>query len=270
MTEKGREKPSSSLVIVSRRMLVAGIAGISLFSFGLGYFFGYGGSSANKMVRQVEADNKIGPSEERTVLDSSGKPTMVPPPATPGIIPKEPPLITRPNNEVASAPRIREELPKSSEEKKPDGSQPPEKKAMNIPEKNAVGAEKKPDADVSGIKSKDSGSGKAGKKDSVVMERKQQSMPAAKKPAHKPAFLKSRHAYAVQVGAFSDPAKAKRLQDQLSAKGYKASITAFSPASGKTLSRVRIGHYTTKKEAQELASDLKSQDMEGLVVYGSR
>jgi len=36
------------------------------------------------------------------------------------------------------------------------------------------------------------------------------------------------------------------------------------------LSSVRIGHYTTKKEAEELVSGLKSRGIEGIVVYGSR
>jgi hypothetical protein len=92
MKGKGSETSSSSLVIISRRVLVTVIAGISLFSFGLGYFFGYGGTSATKMVKHVEADSKIVASQERTVLDSTGKPTMVAPPVIPGAVPKEPPL----------------------------------------------------------------------------------------------------------------------------------------------------------------------------------
>ena len=81
MTEQGSESSSSSFVIVSRKVLIAGIVGISILSFGIGYLLGYGGTSANKLVKLVEADNKAIPSEERTVLDASGKPTMVPPPA---------------------------------------------------------------------------------------------------------------------------------------------------------------------------------------------
>ena len=46
MTENGSASHSSSLVIVSRRVLIAGIVGVSVFSFGLGYFLGFGGNSA--------------------------------------------------------------------------------------------------------------------------------------------------------------------------------------------------------------------------------
>jgi cell division septation protein DedD len=238
MKEKGNVSPSSSLVIVSRRMLIAGIAGTALFSFGLGYFFGYGGAVPNRIVKQVGADNKIVPSDERTVLDSSGKPTIVPPPAVPGIIPKETPTIPDRNNEAASAPKTHQE--------------------------------KRPDTDAPDIKSKDTGPGEGGEKDGIVKDTRKQSRPTAKKPTHKPVSSKGEHVYAVQVGAFSEPAKAKRLKDRLAEKGYKASITTLSSMSGKPLSSVRTGHYTTKKEAEELASDLKSQGIEGVVVYGSR
>ncbi len=237
MKEKGNESSSSSLVIVSKRMLIAGIAGTALFSFGLGYFFGYGGATPNRIVKQVEADNKVLLSDDRTVLDSSGKPTIAPPPAAPGIIPKATPLIPERKNEVASAPGTHRELPGSPEGKKPEDSQPPEKKA---------------------------------EKDVVVKGQKKQSTPTVKKPAHKPVSPKGEHVYAVQIGAFSEPAKAKRLKDQLSEKGYKAFITALAPVSGKTLSSVRIGHYATKKEAEKLASGLKGQGIEGVVVHGSR
>ena len=238
MKENGNESSSSSLVIVSRRMLIAGIAGAVLFSFGLGYFFGYGGAAPNHIVKQVETDKKIIPSDERTVLDSSGNPTIVPPPSAPSIVPKETTMIPERNKEAASAPKIHEE--------------------------------RQPDTDASDSKSKDIGSGKGGEKDKVVKENEEQSAPAAKNSVHKPVSSKNEHVYVVQVGAFSEPAKARRLKDQLSEKGYKAFITALTPVSGKTLSSVRIGHYTTRKEAEELVSGLKSRGIEGIVVYGSR
>jgi len=92
----------------------------------------------------------------------------------------------------------------------------------------------------------------------------------SKNSVHKHVSSKNEHVYAVQIGAFSEPSKARRLKDQLSEKGYKAFITALTPVSGKTLSSVRIGHYTTKKEAEELVSGLKSRGIEGIVVYGNR
>ena len=65
---------------------------------------------------------------------------------------------------------------------------------------------------------------------------------------HKPAYLKNRYVYAVQVGVFSDPVRAKRLKNQLSSKGYKSRIVVYSPESGETLSRVVMGHYIERKQ----------------------
>ena len=159
-------------------------------------------------------------------------------PAAPAIVPKETAMIPERNKETASATSNHDA--------------------------------KQPDADASNSKSKDIGSGKGAEKDKVVKENEKQSAPVAKNPEHKPVSSKNKHLYAVQVGAFSAPAKARRLKDQLSEKGYKAFITALTPESGKTLSSVRIGHYTTRKEAEELVSGLKKRGIEGIVVYGSR
>jgi|GEM_PF-1982894 cell division septation protein DedD len=238
MKENGNESSSSSLVIVSRRMLIAGIAGAALFSFGLGYFFGYGGATPNRIVKQVETDKKIIPSDELTVLDSSGKPTIVPPPAAPGIIPKETTIVLERNKETASAPKTHEG--------------------------------KQYNTEASNGNSKDIGSDKGGERDKVVKENEKQSAPVSNNSVHKHVSSKNEHVYAVQVGVFSEPSKARRLKDQLLEKGYKAFITALTPVSGKTLSSVRIGHYTTKKEAEELVSGLKSRGIKGIVVYGSR
>lgn len=270
MKEKGNEPSSSSLVIVSRKMLIAGVAVTALFSFGLGYFLGYGNTGTSRIVGRVEADNRVSPSEERTVLDSSGKPTIAPPVAAPGIIPKEPPLITRRDSEVPPAPIIHQELPKSSDEKKPESGQSLEKKSTGAPEHEVASAARKASANEAEIKSKHSSDSRVGKKQTLGGDMKDKPTPAVEKPEHKPRYPKGKAAYAVQVGAFSEPSNAKRVNDQLAAMGYKASITAFSTASGGTLSRVRMGHYTTKKEAEELALDLKGQGIAGVVVYGNR
>jgi cell division protein FtsN len=268
MKEKGKES-SSSLVIVSRRMLIAGIAGTALFSFGLGYFFGYGGSNSARIVNPVEADNRVGPSEERTVLDSSGNPTIVPPPATPGVIPKELPLVTRRNNEVASAPRIHQELPSGSEEKKPVGPIAQDSGKAAVPEKGPAVTEKTTSA-VPEDKGKEKEPENADGKDKAVKEKKGQPGRTAKKAGHKHAVAKGGHYYQVQVGSFSDQEKAKQLKKLLLTKGFKAHITTYSPSSGETMSRVRIGRYATKKEAEELLSGLKGMGFDGVVFYGSR
>jgi cell division protein FtsN len=289
---KGNDS-ESSLVIVSRRVLIAGIAGISIFSFGLGYFLGYGGTPANRLVKQVEADNKITPSEERTVLDSSGKPTMVPPPAMPGAVPKEPPLKPRP-----------EEMAK-------DGAKEGTKTVQNVPE--TAEKQKKPAETASGkedekalkndaVLSRDKGQSpaasenrngkKAGSKISAKPKEKQlpavvkkkkpasksdgtsdkksyrRKSTASKKPTATPVKARTPKTYELQVGAFEDPAKAESLRKDLSEKGYKASVATFSPRTGVTFSRVRLGPYKDKKEAEETHSALKTQGMEAIVIYG--
>jgi cell division protein FtsN len=75
----------------------------------------------------------------------------------------------------------------------------------------------------------------------------------------------SRKIYVLQVGAFQDPQKAVLLKKDLSAKGYTASITSIALESGKTFSRVRVGPYATKKEAETMQSHLKGRGIECVV-----
>ncbi len=272
MKEKGSEASSSSLVIVSRRMLIACIAGISLFSFGLGYFFGYGSSSTNKVVKQVEADNKIAASEERTVLDASGKPTMVAPQVIPSAVSKEPPL--KPGIDEGS-----KTLSKGSEEtekqKKLSGPPVPEKNSESLLKKEVAESEKKTEKST---EKKPEHKQKIGTNDkphkersqSVAKAKKREVPPPVKKLTAKWAKGNAQKVYALQVGAFQDPKKAERLKKDLGAKGYTVSITTVSSKSGKTFSRVRLGPYVTKKEAEEIQSNLKGQGMEGVVFPGAK
>jgi DedD protein len=272
MKEKGSEVSSSSLVIVSRRMLIACIAGISLFSFGLGYFFGYGSSSTNKMVKQVEADNKIATSEERTVLDASGKPTTVPPQVIPSAVPKEPPL--KPGLAEGS-----KTLLKGSEEaekqKKLSSTPMVEKNSESLLKKNTGESEKKTEKSTEkkperklNIGTDDRPHKERGP--SVAKARKLEVTPPVKKLTAKRAKGNAQKIYALQVGAFQDPKKAERLKRDLGAKGYTVSITTVSSKPGKTFSRVRLGPYTTKKEAEEIQANLKGQGMEGVVFPGAK
>ena len=65
MIKKVSER-SSAFVVISRKTLISGMAGIAVLSFAFGYFLGYGGPTSEKMVRHVQADNKAVPSEEKT------------------------------------------------------------------------------------------------------------------------------------------------------------------------------------------------------------
>ncbi|HMK55826.1 MAG TPA: SPOR domain-containing protein [Dissulfurispiraceae bacterium] len=261
MNGKGTQS-SSSLVIISRKMLIAGIAGTALFSFGLGYFFGYGGTSATRMVKQVEADNKIAPSEERTVLDSSGRPTIAPPSATPGIIPKEPPLVTRRSDSTALPPKPGDLQPNASAEKKPEVVEAPVKGEPTNSEKKAPDVRIKNKSDVVSRTGLESATDRSGKRDAESKDSMKQS---GRKHAPKGSVAGGRF-YTVQLGAFEDHGKAGALRKLLSKKGFKASITGYKSPEGETLSRVRIGHYATKREAEALFAGLKREGIEGVVI----
>jgi DedD protein len=297
---------SSAFVVVSRKTLLSGMAGIAVVSFGLGYFLAYGGPTSDKIVKHVEADNKIAPSEEKTVLDSSGKPTVVMPPTTPDAIPKEPvprtpeqpkadqtkvapkpadiqnkPVATPaavPSTAQTATPAAAnpaQKIPDTRGSGKADSqtAQEPVKPAPKpqsqmaqqsaprpVPEKQASVAarEEKKDADQPKIeieeKAKEKSRIKAGKKSrSRVSEKKHPS-----------------RLYALQVGAFVDVRKARRLKDDLDAKGYKTYIMTYSSEKGKKFSRVRIGPYETKEQASEIIQELKDNGLEGVIVPGHR
>jgi cell division protein FtsN len=268
MKGKGSETSSSSLVIISRRVLVTVIAGISLFSFGLGYFFGYGGTSATKMVKHVEADSKIVASDERTVLDSTGKPTMVAPTVIPGVVPKEPPLKQRIEEGTKTLPPASGEMEK---QKKPVDAPVPGNDSKSVLKKDTGESEKKIEKDT---EKKPENKPQGGINDKPRKERvlsvAKAKKPALKKPSVKTVKENTRKSYLLQVGAFQDPRKAERLRKDLSAKGYTVSVTIFSPKAGKTFSRVRLGPYATKKEAEEIHATLKGQGIEGVVFPGTK
>ncbi len=306
MIDRGRDT-SSSLVIISRKMLIGGVLAISLFSFGLGYFFGYGGTSADKVVKRVEADSKIAPSEERTVLDSSGKPTIVPPPAMPGLVPKETgpkpdrheapeavqqqkPAATQPSQQLTQKPSPQIPFPQMPEQTPAQNAKAQPQQEMQkktAPRGKEVSKKSDNDAGTTAAKSirngavvaknsDDNVSAPAPKKKSVKKEKahKNQSSKTGKSgkqvKKHPAATKKAENAYFIQAGAFADRSKAEKLKSELSAKGFKSTITTVSSAPGKPLFRVRLGPYTTKKDADEHASRLKEKGLGSIVVTGRR
>jgi len=281
MTEKGSESPSSPLVIVSRKVLIAGIVGISVFSFGLGYFLGYGGNTANRLVKHVEADNRAVPSEERTVLDASGKPTMVPPPAIPSSVPKEPPLKagTTARAGVTSDTPVssRNVTEAASQQKGPAETVPDGKDKKTAGQDKGERNEKKP---LQPADDKKADSNPADKR--ITAEAKKEpartaskssavkKIAVAKKAPASAGKARSKKAYELQAGAFEDRNKAERLKKDLEAKGYKSHIMPFTADKGKTFSRVRIGPYENRDKAVEALSELKSQGIEGIIIFGPR
>ena len=71
--------------------------------------------------------------------------------------------------------------------------------------------------------------------------------------------------YAVQVGAFRDLSTAERLRDRLIRRYGKAFIQNYNSGSG-LLYRVRVGPKTSLSQANELASELKHENLNGFVV----
>lgn len=66
--------------------------------------------------------------------------------------------------------------------------------------------------------------------------------------------------YSIQVGAFSEKARADRLAQGLKAKGYDAYIMTIT-IEGRRFHRVRVGRLATEAQAQELARKLREEDL---------
>ncbi len=72
--------------------------------------------------------------------------------------------------------------------------------------------------------------------------------------------------FAVQVGAFSQPANAERLQDTLRESGFEARVVAVVVGDTR-LSAVRVGEFAHEGDALELKGLLQQQmGLEGRVV----
>jgi len=85
---------------------------------------------------------------------------------------------------------------------------------------------------------------------------------AAEKPATKPSTTVSRGSgYSVQVAAYSHRPEADKLTATLTKRGYSARVDgSVAPF------RVRIGRYTTEKEAEDALKKIKASHMDGFVV----
>jgi len=82
---------------------------------------------------------------------------------------------------------------------------------------------------------------------------------APPKPAAKPKVVKpkkSTGAFTIQLGAFKERTKADQLDDQLRKGGYDS----FVLASAKDLYRVRVGRFSSRKEAKRVAARIKKSE----------
>jgi DedD protein len=71
--------------------------------------------------------------------------------------------------------------------------------------------------------------------------------------------------YFVQIGVFSDPDKVKQMQEKLSEKGLKSSDELIDTAKGKK-TRLRVGPFEAKKDAESAMEKIKSLGLTGVVV----
>ncbi|MEE8288665.1 MAG: SPOR domain-containing protein [Nitrosomonadaceae bacterium] len=72
--------------------------------------------------------------------------------------------------------------------------------------------------------------------------------------------------FVVQLGAFSDPAKAKYQQRSLTSNGIKRSYTETLMTNDKEVTRVRIGPFSSRKAAEEERKKLKKLGLDGVVM----
>ncbi len=71
--------------------------------------------------------------------------------------------------------------------------------------------------------------------------------------------------YFVQIGVFSDPEKVKQMQEKLSAKGLKSLDELIDTAKGKK-TRLRVGPFEAKKDAESAMDKIKSLGLTGMIV----
>jgi DedD protein len=273
----------SAFVVVSRKTIIISLIGTSLLSFASGYLLGYEGSPSDKLVTRVEADSKKVVSEEKTVLDASGKTKAAEPVVTPGVIPKE--LIPRPSVQNRQPPKQTAEQVKPEPEvgKSDEVGRPPQKtdavrdgkaSAEKPRTEQKIVVEKREDkAAPEKLKLREPQKAQAQGKKKHMKAGKPQAY-AKKKAVERLKGKRGRakalsgtteKRYSVQVGSFLDPQKAARLRQDLQGKGYTAHIVPPSAGGGK-YHKVRIGAYSIKADAEELLPKLRKTRLDCIVV----
>ncbi len=70
--------------------------------------------------------------------------------------------------------------------------------------------------------------------------------------------------FVVQLGAFSDPAKARQQQQSLTSNGINTYTENLHTAKGEVI-RVRVGPFSARGEAEEMREKLKKLGLDGVV-----
>jgi cell division protein FtsN len=98
-------------------------------------------------------------------------------------------------------------------------------------------------------------------KPSIVDPAKSPANPVAKPPVKVSAGTSRSAGYSVQVAAYKTRAEAEKLTASLTKRGYPARIDADA-----AYFRVRIGRYSTSKDAEDALKRIKAKQMDGFVV----
>ena len=98
-------------------------------------------------------------------------------------------------------------------------------------------------------------------KPSIVDPAKSPANPVAKPPVKVPAGTSRPAGYSVQVAAYKTRAEADKLTASLTKRGYSARVDADA-----AYFRVRIGRYSTSKDAEDALKRIKAKQMDGFVV----
>jgi len=114
----------------------------------------------------------------------------------------------------------------------------------------------------------------------VQQEQQKKSGPSAHESAEKPVVVgkspdpkvesggskvtDATDAFVVQLGAFSDPVKARQQQQGLVHKGTKAYTETLKTDKGE-ITRVRVGPFRTREEAEDAREKLKKLGLDGVV-----
>ncbi|HMF99951.1 MAG TPA: SPOR domain-containing protein [Gemmatimonadaceae bacterium] len=98
-------------------------------------------------------------------------------------------------------------------------------------------------------------------KPSIVDPAKSPANPVAKPTVKVPAGASRPAGYSVQVAAYKTRAEADKLTASLTKRGYPARVDADA-----AYFRVRIGRYSTSKDAEDALKRIKAKQMDGFVV----
>jgi len=253
---RGGVSDRSSILLLGRNTVVIGAVLITIASFGIGYFFGFRGSSPSEQEKPVVQAAKTAetvPLEEKQVVDLPVKdntgnavssqiaPANRPEPEGESVPEKQ----LQPTAE-GSKPKVKIETEPSGKPKTPVDQYP---KIGKNDIKAAASAANQEQADVS-VQSVQSGQSEK----TTVIAPKSRRHAGAKAKTRAKSSVPSGKLYAVQIGAFPNKEGAEQLFQNLKASGYSPYI--INGGENNAYYKVRIGTFKKKKDAEKSAAEL--------------